>query len=78
MPDQNIDVDRVIEDMEAVPQTRERRMILALAYEVKALKGGGPKKSGGQKSGGQQGAKGQKTEQAGDEGGQQGSDSTQG
>lgn len=34
----DFDVSRVIEEMEAVPQTRERRMILALAYEVQALK----------------------------------------
>ena len=49
----DIDVDRVIEEMEAVPQTRERRMILALAREVQALKGGG-KKPGRAKKGADQ------------------------
>jgi len=47
----NIDVDRVIEEIEAVPQTRERRMILALAYEVRALKNGrGARGKGGGKT----------------------------
>jgi len=64
MAEHDIDVDRVIEEMNAVPQTRERRMIRALAHEVKALKdaGGDSKKSARQKkaaaSGGAEGGNG--------------------
>ena len=45
----NTDVDRVIEEMSTLPKTRDRRAILALAREVKALKGGG-KKAGAAKT----------------------------
>ena len=58
MAEDAIDVDRVIEEMEAVPQTRDRKMMLALAREVKALKGGGQKK-GGQKKAAESEATGQ-------------------
>jgi len=47
----DIDVDRVIEEMDAVPQTRERRMIRALAHEVKALKDAGGGKAKGKTAG---------------------------
>jgi hypothetical protein len=46
MAEHDIDVDRVIEEMDAVPQTRERRMIRALAREVKAIKSGTGKPKG--------------------------------
>lgn len=62
MATNDIDVDRVIEEMEAVPQTRDRRMILALAKEVKALKGGGQKKGGGSQKKGADGQQGTDSE----------------
>lgn len=55
----DMDVDKVIEELEAIPQTRERKMMLAIAYEVRALKGGrssGRGKTGGQPKAGDKGS----------------------